>query len=39
MGRMMEGMMGRGGMGGMMAGSHTIAYDAMTINGKAYPAT
>jgi multicopper oxidase len=39
MGRMMEGMMGRGGMGGMMGGGHTIAYDVMTVNGKAYPAT
>ena len=38
MGRMMEGMMGRGGMGGMMSGQ-TPAYDTMTINGKAYPAT
>ena len=38
MGRMMEGMMGRGGMGGMMGGQHP-AYDVMTINGKAYPAT
>ena len=35
MGRMMEGMMGRG----MMGGGHTPAYDTMTINGKAYPAT
>jgi FtsP/CotA-like multicopper oxidase with cupredoxin domain len=35
MGRMMEGMMGRGGMGG----GQTPAYDTMTINGKAYPAT
>ncbi len=44
MGRMMEGMMGRGGMGGMMGGQmsgrgHEPAYDTMTINGKAYPAT
>ncbi len=34
---------GRGGMGGMMGGmtggGHTPAYDTMTINGKAYPAT
>jgi FtsP/CotA-like multicopper oxidase with cupredoxin domain len=37
MGRM-EGMMGGGGMGGMMGGN-TPAYDTMTINGKAYPAT
>lgn len=36
MGRMMGGMMG-GGMMGM--GSPTPVYDAMTINGKAYPAT
>ncbi|MDR7553951.1 MAG: multicopper oxidase family protein [Armatimonadota bacterium] len=35
MGRMMEGTMGRGGMGG----GRTPAYDTMTINGKAYPAT
>ncbi|MBI2467626.1 MAG: multicopper oxidase family protein [Candidatus Rokubacteria bacterium] len=35
MGRMMEGMMGRGGM----MGGRTPAYDTMTINGKAYPAT
>lgn len=38
----MGGMMG-GGMGrmmqGMMGGSHAPAYDTMTINGKAYPAT
>ncbi len=34
------GMMGRGGMGGMMGGgAHGPAYDIMTINGKAYPAT
>ena len=39
MGRMMEGMMGRGGMGGMMGGREEPAYDTMTINGKAYPAT
>jgi hypothetical protein len=39
MGRMMEGMMGRGEMGGMMGGGQTVAYDTMTINGKAYPAT
>jgi FtsP/CotA-like multicopper oxidase with cupredoxin domain len=36
MGRMMEGMMS-GGMMGM--GGQTPAYDTMTINGKAYPAT
>jgi FtsP/CotA-like multicopper oxidase with cupredoxin domain len=30
---------GRGAMGGMMGGGRTPAYDAMTINGKAYPAT
>jgi FtsP/CotA-like multicopper oxidase with cupredoxin domain len=36
MGRMMQGMMG-GGMMGM--GGQTPAYDTMTINGKAYPAT
>ena len=36
MGQMMEGMMGRGGM---MGGSQTVAYDTMTMNGKAYPAT
>jgi FtsP/CotA-like multicopper oxidase with cupredoxin domain len=36
MGRMMEGMMGRGGM---MGGGQTVAYDTMTINGQAYPAT
>jgi FtsP/CotA-like multicopper oxidase with cupredoxin domain len=35
---MMGGMMGRGGMGGMMEAQHP-AYDTMTINGKAYPAT
>ena len=39
MGRMMEGMMGRGGMGSMMGGGQHPAYDTMTINGKAYPAT
>ena len=40
MGGMMERMMGRGGMmGGMMGGGRTPAYDTMTINGKAYPAT
>jgi FtsP/CotA-like multicopper oxidase with cupredoxin domain len=39
MGRMMEGMMDRGGMGRMMGGRQTVAYDTMTINGKAYPAT
>ncbi len=36
----MGGMMGRGGMGGMMQGHpQHPAYDTMTINGKAYPAT
>jgi multicopper oxidase len=36
----MGGMMGRGGMGGMMGGGpQQPAYDTMTINGKAYPAT
>ncbi|MGH7325608.1 MAG: multicopper oxidase family protein [Candidatus Rokuibacteriota bacterium] len=47
MGRMMEGMMGRGRMDGMMGrggmmggrGGHAQAWDTMTINGKAYPAT
>lgn len=42
MGGMMGGMMGRGGMmGGMMGrpSAHTPAYDTMSINGKAYPAT
>ena len=41
MGGMMECMMGRGGMRGgmMMGGGRTPAYDTMTINGKAYPAT
>jgi len=39
MGRMMEGMMGGRGMGGMMGGGNMPAYDTMTINGKAYPAT
>jgi FtsP/CotA-like multicopper oxidase with cupredoxin domain len=45
MGGMMGDMMGRdmGGMGcmmgGMMGGSRSLAYDTMTINGKAYPAT
>jgi FtsP/CotA-like multicopper oxidase with cupredoxin domain len=40
-GGMMGGMMGGGmmGMGGMMGGSRGPAYDVMTINGKAYPAT
>ncbi|MGH7315597.1 MAG: multicopper oxidase family protein [Candidatus Rokuibacteriota bacterium] len=43
-GGMMDGMMGRGGMGGMMGGAmgrdaRGHAYDVMTINGKAYPAT
>lgn len=41
LGGMMEQMMGRGGMGGMMGsgGRDHRAYDTMTINGKAYPAT
>jgi FtsP/CotA-like multicopper oxidase with cupredoxin domain len=39
MGGMMGGRMGRGGMGRMMGGSNAHAYDTMTINGKAYPAT
>lgn len=39
MGGGMGGMMGRGGMGGMMGGGQHPAYDTMTINGKAYPAT
>ena len=44
MGNMMRDMMGGRGMGGMMGegmmgGGHEPAYDAMTINGKAYPAT
>ncbi|MBI2461846.1 MAG: multicopper oxidase family protein [Candidatus Rokubacteria bacterium] len=42
MGGMMRGMMGggmRGMMGGMMGDAHTPAYDVMSINGKAYPAT
>ncbi len=40
MGGGMGGMMGRGGMGGMMGrGANHPAYDTMTINGKAYPAT
>jgi FtsP/CotA-like multicopper oxidase with cupredoxin domain len=41
MGRGMGGMMGGMGcmMGGMMGGSRSLAYDTMTINGKAYPAT
>ncbi|MGH7268570.1 MAG: multicopper oxidase family protein [Candidatus Rokuibacteriota bacterium] len=37
-GGQMGGGMGRM-MGGMMAGGHGPAYDTMTINGKAYPAT
>jgi multicopper oxidase len=38
--RGMAGMMGRGMMSrGMMSRSHTPAYDTMTINGRAYPAT
>jgi len=37
---MMGGMMGRNGMGSMMGRSADApAYDTMTINGKAYPAT
>lgn len=42
MGGMMGGMMGGrmgGMMGGMMGGGHAPAYDVMTMNGKAYPAT
>ena len=39
MGGMMEGMMGRGGMGPMVGGGQPPAYDTMTINGKASPAT
>ena len=39
MGGMMRGMMGGRGMGGMMRGADEPAYDLMTINGKAYPAT
>jgi hypothetical protein len=36
----MTGMMGRGMMHqGMMSHGHAPAYDTMTINGKAYPAT
>jgi FtsP/CotA-like multicopper oxidase with cupredoxin domain len=35
----MGGMMGGGGMGGMMGPDDGPAYDVMTINGKAYPAT
>ena len=38
MGGMMEGMMGRG-MGGMMGGGQHPAYDVMTINGRAFPAS
>jgi FtsP/CotA-like multicopper oxidase with cupredoxin domain len=42
-GGMMSGMMGGRGTGGMMRGmgrgAHELAYDLMTINGKAYPAT
>jgi FtsP/CotA-like multicopper oxidase with cupredoxin domain len=39
-GGMMSGMMRRGsGMGGMMGRDTEPAYDVMTINGKAYPAT
>jgi FtsP/CotA-like multicopper oxidase with cupredoxin domain len=44
MGGMMGGTMRGGGMGGMMQGmmgrrAHEPAYDTMTINGKAWPAT
>ena len=39
MGGMMGGGMSGGMMGGMMGNAHTPAYDTMTINGKAYPAT
>src|SRR5437867_5979135 len=39
MGGGMGGMMGDRGMGGMMRGADESAYDLMTINGKAYPAT
>ncbi len=39
MGGMMRGMMGGRGTGGMMRGDDEPAYDLMTINGKAYPAT
>ncbi len=35
----MGGMMGGRGMAGMMGGGNEPAYDVMTINGKAYPAT
>ena len=38
-GRRMGEMMGGRGMGGMMGRNHEPAYDVMTINGKAYPAT
>ena len=38
-GRGMGGMMGGRGMGGMMRNADGPAYDVMTINGKAYPAT
>jgi FtsP/CotA-like multicopper oxidase with cupredoxin domain len=42
-GQRMGGMMGGGSTGGMMQGmrrgAHEPAYDTMTINGKAYPAT
>jgi len=38
-GRGMGGMMGGRGMGGMMHDAEGHAYDVMTINGKAYPAT
>lgn len=37
--RGMDGMMGGRGMGEMMRNSDEPAYDVMTINGKAYPAT
>jgi FtsP/CotA-like multicopper oxidase with cupredoxin domain len=39
MGRMGGMMRGGGMMGGMMGSAHAPAYDTMTINGKAYPAT
>jgi FtsP/CotA-like multicopper oxidase with cupredoxin domain len=39
MGGMMRGIMGGRGMGGMMREADKPAYDLMTINGKAYPAT
>src|SRR5712692_4471868 len=39
MGGGMGGMMSGRGMGNMMRGDNAHAYDVMTINGKAYPAT